>query len=113
MIVTCAKENLGPKWYICPNAQEDKILKLLYEQQGQKKWSDVAEIMRAEYGILGRNGKQCRERSINLNSDIIITLTRRFLRQNGVHWKTKHCSSSITSLGIVGHSLHVRLKAGI
>lgn len=62
VIVTCARENLGPKWYIYANLQEDKILKLLYEQQGQKKWSDVAEIMRAEYGILGRNGKQCRER---------------------------------------------------
>ena len=40
--------------------QEDKILKLLYYQRGHKKWSDIAEIMRSEYGILGRNGKQCR-----------------------------------------------------
>lgn len=31
VIVTCARENLGPKWYIYTNLQEDKILKLLYE----------------------------------------------------------------------------------
>lgn len=42
--------------------QEDTILRMLREEKGDCKWSEIASIMKNQYGIEGRNGKQCRER---------------------------------------------------
>jgi len=40
-------------------------LKKIYEDMGIKKWTDVAKMMKDDYDIDGRNGKQCRERYHN------------------------------------------------
>jgi hypothetical protein len=44
------------------SADEDKILKFLKEERGEKKWSVIAKIMGEEFNVPGRTGKQCRER---------------------------------------------------
>jgi hypothetical protein len=49
-------EVVGSIW----TRQEDEILKELYEQRGVKKWSELSRVMERDYGIEGRNGKQCR-----------------------------------------------------
>ena len=41
---------------------EDKILKQIFETNKLTKWSHVARKLLEEYGIKGRNGKQCKER---------------------------------------------------
>lgn len=40
--------------------EEDKILRLLREARGEKKWATIARLMEMEFGITGRTGKQCR-----------------------------------------------------
>ena len=51
--------------------QEDSALKALKEQRKISKWSQIAVLLEAEYGIYGRNGKQCRQRYHNhLNMNI-------------------------------------------
>jgi hypothetical protein len=40
--------------------EEDSILKMLKEDEGIKKWSDISKIMDNKYNIKGRTGKQCR-----------------------------------------------------
>ena len=42
--------------------EEDRVLKLLIEERGMSKWSQISEVMEKEFSIIGRNGKQCRER---------------------------------------------------
>lgn len=42
------------------NEEEDKILRLLREERGERKWANIARLMETEFGIAGRNGKQCR-----------------------------------------------------
>ena len=39
---------------------EDKVLKFLKEERGEKKWSVIARKMFSEFGIEGKTGKQCR-----------------------------------------------------
>jgi hypothetical protein len=38
------------------------VLKILREERGLKKWSEIAKIMEQEFAITERTGKQCRER---------------------------------------------------
>lgn len=45
--------------------QEDNVLQNLYEIEGIKKWSEISRMMESDYRIIGRNGKQCRERYHN------------------------------------------------
>jgi len=40
--------------------EEDKILRFFREERQEKKWSFIARKMEEEFGIVGRNGKQCR-----------------------------------------------------
>ena len=40
--------------------KEDEALKNLYEVRKVKKWSSIAGLMKEEFGISRRNGKQCR-----------------------------------------------------
>jgi hypothetical protein len=42
--------------------REDDILRLLKEERGVKKWSEIARQMETEFGVKNRTGKQCRER---------------------------------------------------
>eukprot|EP00826_Nyctotherus_ovalis_P044228 TRINITY_DN4765_c0_g1_i4.p1 TRINITY_DN4765_c0_g1~~TRINITY_DN4765_c0_g1_i4.p1 ORF type:complete len:236 (+),score=29.90 TRINITY_DN4765_c0_g1_i4:179-886(+) len=42
--------------------EEDEAIKQLVKKYGVKKWSLIAEMLDALYGLKGRNGKQCRER---------------------------------------------------
>jgi myb proto-oncogene protein len=42
--------------------QEDRILKKLVEDTKFTKWTHIARTICDEYGIKGRNGKQCKER---------------------------------------------------
>ena len=44
---------------------EDQVLKHLREDLKIVKWSHIARKMAEEYKIVGRNGKQCRERYCN------------------------------------------------
>ena len=46
-------------------SQEDKVLRWLYEEEGMKRWTEIARRMEMEFKIEGRNGKQCRERYHN------------------------------------------------
>ncbi|CAD8050116.1 unnamed protein product [Paramecium primaurelia] len=47
------------------NQKEDMVILQLVKQYGIKKWTIVAEKMKEVYGLLGRSGKQCRERYHN------------------------------------------------
>lgn len=40
--------------------EEDRILRALKEERGEKKWSTIARLMQSEFGVSGRTGKQCR-----------------------------------------------------
>lgn len=40
--------------------REDQILRVLKEQRGVKKWSEIARLMESEFGVRQRTGKQCR-----------------------------------------------------
>lgn len=40
--------------------EEDRILRVLKEERGEKKWSTIAKLMQTEFGVSGRTGKQCR-----------------------------------------------------
>lgn len=40
--------------------EEDRVLKLLFEERGIKKWADLPKIMKEEFKIEGRSAKQCR-----------------------------------------------------
>ena len=51
--------------------QEDRILKELYEQRGIQRWAEISKVMEGEFGLGGRNGKQCRERYHNHLQDCI------------------------------------------
>lgn len=41
---------------------EDKILKYIRDEEGIQKWSTLAQKMAEQYGLKGRNGKQCKQR---------------------------------------------------
>lgn len=43
-------------------AEEDTVLKHLKEDLCIRKWSIIAKKMADEYSMIGRTGKQCRER---------------------------------------------------
>ena len=52
--------------------QEDEIIKEIVIEQGQKKWTKIAKVIEERLGVVGRTGKQCRERWHNhLNPDVI------------------------------------------
>lgn len=40
--------------------EEDRILRYLREEKGEKKWANIARLMDREFGVSGRTGKQCR-----------------------------------------------------
>lgn len=42
--------------------EEDRILLRLKDEMGEKKWTCIANIMKKKFGLIGRSGKQCRER---------------------------------------------------
>ena len=42
--------------------EEGRVLRVLREERGVKKWADMPAIMASEFGIEGRTAKQCRER---------------------------------------------------
>lgn len=44
------------------SSQEDEALTILKDQRKVKKWSKISQLLESEFGIIGRNGKQCRER---------------------------------------------------
>lgn len=46
------------------SAEEDQILKDLFEKVKLNKWSLIARRMEEEYQMGGRTGKQCRERYV-------------------------------------------------
>jgi len=52
--------------------EEDEAIKALILLHGTKSWTLIAELLRNEHGVLGRSGKQCRERWHNhLDPDIV------------------------------------------
>lgn len=42
--------------------QEDDAISELINKHGMKKWSVIAKKLKEDFGVLGRSGKQCRER---------------------------------------------------
>lgn len=42
--------------------EEDRLLKYVFESSRLTKWSHIARKLQEDYGIKGRNGKQCKER---------------------------------------------------
>jgi hypothetical protein len=42
--------------------EEDRILRFLREERGERKWARISRAMEEEFGAGGRSGKQCRER---------------------------------------------------
>jgi hypothetical protein len=50
------------------NKREDGAISALVREHGTKQWSMVARLLGSEYGIIGRTGKQCRERYSSLLS---------------------------------------------
>jgi hypothetical protein len=42
------------------NEEEDRILRYLKVEKGEKKWSAIARKMEEDFNIKGRTGKQCR-----------------------------------------------------
>ena len=44
------------------NEEEDEAITALVKRHGTKQWSKVARLLEAQHGIVGRTGKQCRER---------------------------------------------------
>jgi len=44
------------------NSKEDEAIENLVKKYGDKKWTLIAKKLDEEYSIIGRTGKQCRER---------------------------------------------------
>ena len=42
--------------------QEDEAIRVLVQRFGTKSWSVIADHIFTDYGVVGRSGKQCRER---------------------------------------------------
>lgn len=63
----CKKHKRRP-W----TAKEDEAICELVNENGTKQWTLIAEYLRKKFNIIGRSGKQCRERWHNhLNSGIV------------------------------------------
>lgn len=53
-------------------SREDEAIRLLVKENGVKQWTLIAENLSRKFNILGRTGKQCRERWHNhLNNGIV------------------------------------------
>jgi hypothetical protein len=53
-------------------SREDDAIRLLVKENGVKQWTLIAESLSKKFNILGRTGKQCRERWHNhLNNGIV------------------------------------------
>lgn len=63
--------------------QEDHILKKLVEDTKFTKWTHIARIMSEDYGIKGRNGKQCKERYLQDYVAILNISIPNIYRRNG------------------------------
>ena len=53
--------------------KEDKAIWELIQKRGFKKWSLIAKKLKEEFGVIGRSGKQCRERWQNYLDPSVIT----------------------------------------
>ncbi len=42
--------------------EEDRALRIVFEATRAPKWSHIARRLQEEFGVKGRNGKQCKER---------------------------------------------------
>jgi hypothetical protein len=42
--------------------EEDRLLKFVFDASKLTKWSQIARRLQEEFGVKGRNGKQCKER---------------------------------------------------
>ncbi|OMJ74529.1 hypothetical protein SteCoe_26531 [Stentor coeruleus] len=63
----CKKHKRRP-W----TAKEDEAIRGLVNENGTKQWTLIAEYLKKKFNIIGRSGKQCRERWHNhLNSGIV------------------------------------------
>lgn len=69
--------------------------------------------MSDEYGIKGRNGKQCRERYTFFKADIIIISTRESQRNPGPLNKTRNSCFCTLNMETDGPWLLVKFKEGI
>lgn len=48
--------------------EEDRLLKFVFDTSKLTKWSHIARRLQEEFGVKGRNGKQCKERYFSLYS---------------------------------------------
>lgn len=85
--------------------EEDRLLKFVFDTSKLTKWSHIARRLQEEFGVKGRNGKQCKERYICLHLGTLPTSTLLIPRKNGATKKSTPCSNYITNSGINGPSL--------
>lgn len=84
-------------------AEEDKLLKYVYETSRLTKWSHIARRLMEDHGVKGRNGKHCKERYAPpyaaMPSSIQTTA-----RTSGHTRTNRPCLTCITSSAINGQS---------
>ncbi len=64
--------------------EEDRLLKFVFESSKLTKWSHIARRLQDEFGVKGRNGKQCKERYFSNNLGILVILIPLILKKSGL-----------------------------
>jgi hypothetical protein len=84
------------------SGEEDRILRLLIEERGLRGWTQIARTMEDEFHIVGRSGKQCRERYGRRDLGTTTTWTATSTLRSGVPLSSSCCFRCRTSWGTSG-----------
>lgn len=77
--------------------EEDRLLKFVFDTSKLTKWSQIARRLQEEFGVKGKNGKQCKERYLNPYSGTPLTSTPPTPRMTGATKNSRSCLNFITS----------------
>jgi hypothetical protein len=58
------RQKLAPQ-RIFFHIQEDRAFIELHQQRGVRKWTQISQLLKEEFGFMGRSAKNCRERYNN------------------------------------------------
>jgi hypothetical protein len=85
-------------------AEEDRLLKYVFESSRLSKWSHIARRLQEEHGVKGRNGKQCKERYTRIYA-ATHSLTPSTAKRNGAMTTSRPCLNYTITSAISGQSL--------
>lgn len=73
--------------------EEDRALKFVFETIKVTKWSHIARRLQEEFGVRGRNGKQCKERYFFIDLDTLIISIPLIRKKSGLTKRRSRCLS--------------------